>query len=381
MQLEAVRIVTEKVGGIGLIILPLGVRQEFMRDADMLGTKVKFIRTDAEIEPGFIHLTNYESVREGKIDPAKFTCVSLDEASCLRGFGGTKTFREFMATIAGDDRRDLANQKVTEGVPYRFVATATPSPNEFIELLAYSAFLGVMDVSQSKTRFFKRNSEKADQLTIHPHKIREFWLWVASWAIFVQKPSDICNCSCHKEKTSSIIDSGSLSSRNGKAKEEEPADGYANATAAVPTSLPQATSPEVSSLVADVSGRCMEEREQPDTQSGDQLSIDALIPSTKTGPIMADGVSRSVIDGSNSPTSSPTWDSHQSPAQLNERTTQGDMNPTIASGHHGRFKQETHEETSTSPLRDEANPLPPGLKTRPHPRRRRALFDQRPAAP
>ncbi|RFC01361.1 DNA methylase N-4, partial [Klebsiella michiganensis] len=56
---------------------------------------------------------------------------------------------------------------------------------------AYAAFLGVMDVGQAKTRFFKRNSEKADELTLHPHKEREFWLWVASWAIFVQKPSDL----------------------------------------------------------------------------------------------------------------------------------------------------------------------------------------------
>lgn len=191
IQLETVRITIGKAGGSGLIILPLGVRQEFFRDAATLGIPVTFIRSDEEIEGEGIYLTNYESVREGKIDPTKFTCVSLDEASCLRGFGGTKTFREFMATIAGDDKRDLSNRIVTEGVKYRFVATATPSPNEFIELLAYSAFLGVMDVGQAKTRFFKRNSEKADQLTIHAHKEGEFWKWIGSWAIFVQKPSDL----------------------------------------------------------------------------------------------------------------------------------------------------------------------------------------------
>lgn len=192
IQLETVRITLAKSGrSRGLIILPLGVRQEFIRDAAMLGTPVHFVRTDAECtEPG-IYLTNYESVREGKLDPSLFDVVSLDEASCLRGFGGTKTFREFMATIAGDDRRDMSNRVVTGGVPYRFVATATPSPNDYIELLAYSAFLGIMDVSAAKTRFFKRNSEKADHLTIHPHKEEEFWLWVASWAIFVQKPSDL----------------------------------------------------------------------------------------------------------------------------------------------------------------------------------------------
>lgn len=189
MQIEAVRIARERAGGMGLIIIPLGVRQEFVRDAAMLGVPVRFIRTTAEAtDPAGIYLTNYESVRERKIDPRAFAAVSLDEAAILRGFGGTKTFREFMATIAGDDR---ATGVKTEGIPYRFVATATPSPNEYIELLAYAAFLGVMDVGQAKTRFFKRNSEKADQLTIHPHKEREFWLWVASWALFVQKPSDL----------------------------------------------------------------------------------------------------------------------------------------------------------------------------------------------
>jgi hypothetical protein len=74
---------------------------------------------------------------------------------------------------------------------YKFVATATPSPNEYVELLAYAAFLEVMDVGQAKTRFFKRNSEEADNLTIHPHKEEEFWLWVNSWAAFVQRPSDL----------------------------------------------------------------------------------------------------------------------------------------------------------------------------------------------
>jgi DNA modification methylase len=109
---------------------------------------------------------------------------------CLRGFGGSKTFREFMRLFTGD-AGPLGNRRGTECVPYRFVATATPSPNEYIELLAYADFLGIMDVSQAKTRFFKRDSTKADKLTLHAHKEEEFWLWVASWALFVQKPSDI----------------------------------------------------------------------------------------------------------------------------------------------------------------------------------------------
>jgi hypothetical protein len=95
-----------------------------------------------------------------------------------------------MALFAGD-RKTFHARTAGQAVDYRFVATATPSPNDYIELLAYSAFLGIMDVGQAKTRFFKRNSEKADELTIHPHKEREFWLWVASWGLFVQRPSDL----------------------------------------------------------------------------------------------------------------------------------------------------------------------------------------------
>lgn len=189
MQLEIMRQLGRQLGGRQLIVVPLTVLVEFKRDAALLGMEPVFIRSTSEItaldmlrdqrtaDRATLYLTNYESVREGKIDLSLFNAASLDEASCLRGFGGTKTFREFM--------------RLFDGMQYKFVATATPSPNEYIELLAYAAFLEIMDVGQAKTRFFKRNSEKADELTIHPHKEEEFWLWVNSWAAFVQRPSDL----------------------------------------------------------------------------------------------------------------------------------------------------------------------------------------------
>lgn len=183
MQLEIMRQLGQQLGGRQLIVVPLTVLVEFKRDAALLGMEPIFIQSTAGIvahaerPEGALYLTNYESVREGKIDLSLFNAASLDEASCLRGFGGTKTFREFM--------------RLFDGMHYKFVATATPSPNEYIELLAYAAFLEIMDVGQAKTRFFKRNSEKADELTIHPHKEDEFWLWVNSWAAFVQRPSDL----------------------------------------------------------------------------------------------------------------------------------------------------------------------------------------------
>ena len=180
-QLEVLRLILKKIGGQdrALIIAPLGVRQEFRRDAEMLGLSIEFVRRTEEVGGPGLYITNYESVRDGRLDPRLFAAVSLDEASCLRGLGGTKTFREFMRLFEHSSIR------------YRFVATATPAPNEYIELLAYAAFLEVMDVGQAKTRFFKRDSEKADSLTLHPHKEEEFWLWVNSWAIFLQRPSDL----------------------------------------------------------------------------------------------------------------------------------------------------------------------------------------------
>ena len=177
-QIEILRLCRRHAGGPALIVLPLGVRQEFRRDADMLGVATRFIRTTAEVDPDFdgIHLTNYESVRDGKLDPAVFTAASLDEASVLRSFG-SKTYQTFLTLF--------------DAVQYRFVATATPSPNRYKELIHYAGYLGIMDTGQALTRWFKRDSTQANNLTLYPHKEREFWLWVASWALFLQRPSDL----------------------------------------------------------------------------------------------------------------------------------------------------------------------------------------------
>lgn len=177
MQCEWGRLIVELASGDLLLVAPLGVRQELIRDARMLGIDLQFIRTDAEVDPGHrYYLTNYESVRDGKLDPRRFAAVSLDEASVLRSFG-SKTYQEFLPLF--------------EGVPYKLVNTATPSPNRFKELIHYAGFLGQMDTGQALTRFFQRDSEKAGNLTLYPHKEQEFWLWVSSWAVFIQKPSDL----------------------------------------------------------------------------------------------------------------------------------------------------------------------------------------------
>lgn len=176
MQLEGLRLVGAREGGRQLIICPLGVRHEFMADAAKLGITAIFVRRTDELQGPGLYITNYESVRDGRLDPNEFNAVSLDEASVLRSFG-SKTYQTFLTLFAG--------------VRYRFVATATPSPNRYKELIHYAGFLGIMDTGQALTRFFKRDSTQANHLTLYPHKEREFWLWVASWAIFLQRPSDL----------------------------------------------------------------------------------------------------------------------------------------------------------------------------------------------
>jgi len=176
MQLEILRIIGKREHGNQLIIAPLGVRQEFKIDAEKLGIKITFIRRTEEISGPGIYITNYESVRDFRLDVNQFNGVCLDEASVLRSYG-SKTFQTFLTAF--------------KSVKYRFVATATPSPNRYKELIHYAGFLGVMDTGQALTRFFKRDSTKANNLQIHPHMEKRFWLWVSSWAIFLQKPSDL----------------------------------------------------------------------------------------------------------------------------------------------------------------------------------------------
>ena len=179
-ELEWCRIITAEKGGKALIVMPLGVRQEFTKDAqELLGIPApQYVRTMAEVKAAEtqIVITNYERVRDGDIDPTYFTATALDEASCLRDYG-SKTYQTFTEKF--------------KGVPYKLVATATPSPNRYKELIHYAGFLEIMDTGQALTRFFQRDSTKANNLTLYPHKEQEFWLWLSSWSLFITKPSDL----------------------------------------------------------------------------------------------------------------------------------------------------------------------------------------------
>lgn len=179
-ELEYCRLVVKHIGGKALVVLPLGVRQEFTKDAERL-LKIsppRYVRNMQEVLSAeeSILMTNYERVRDGDIDPKYFTVTSLDEASCLRDYG-SKTYQTFLDKF--------------KGVRFKLVATATPSPNKYKELIHYAGYLEIMDTGQALTRFFQRDSTKANNLQLYPHKEQEFCLWLSSWALFITKPSDL----------------------------------------------------------------------------------------------------------------------------------------------------------------------------------------------
>ena len=180
MQLSIARQCILKENKPFLIAMPLGVVGEFKKDNELLqsGYDIEYITDSDSIEnyEPKIYLTNYERVRKGDIDASKFCGVCFDEASVLRNMKTETT--QYVLQYFGK-------------IPYRFVATATPTPNDFIEILNYAVFLGVVDRGHALTRFFQRDSTKAGHLTLYENKKDEFWKWVSSWAIFINKPSDL----------------------------------------------------------------------------------------------------------------------------------------------------------------------------------------------
>ncbi|MBO0947343.1 DNA methyltransferase [Fibrella forsythiae] len=178
IQIETCRQIIAHTNRRALIVCPLGVRHEFARDGKMLGIDdIRYITTnDGLTDETDFFITNYERIRRGQIDPKFFSVVCFDEASILRSLD-TETTQTILDTF--------------EQVPFRFVCTATPSPNRFLELINYADYLGIMDRGQALTRFFERDSTTAGNLTLYARREKEFWLWMSSWACFITKPSDL----------------------------------------------------------------------------------------------------------------------------------------------------------------------------------------------
>ncbi|CAG5072925.1 hypothetical protein DYBT9623_04462 [Dyadobacter sp. CECT 9623] len=178
MQLETNRLIHMYKGGNVLFVCPLGVKREFVKDGKKLGIgRIKYITNTDQLEEGLpYYITNYERIRKGDIDASKFIAVTFDEASCLRNLE-TDTTNAILDTFGH--------------VPFRFVHTATPSPNRYLELINYAEYLGIMDRGQALTRFFQRDSTTAGNLTLYKKREKEFWFWMSSWAVFITKPSDL----------------------------------------------------------------------------------------------------------------------------------------------------------------------------------------------
>jgi DNA modification methylase len=179
-QLEIARFVHRETGGRFLFVCPLGVRHVFIdEEGPEMGMALQYVATDEEVlaaETPFL-VTNYERIQSGDISPEHFTGMSLDEGSVLSTMGASTS--------------QVLRERWKPVVAYRFIATATPDRNRYLELLSYADFVEAMDAGQARTRWFKRNSTKAHDLQLHSHLEADFWHWVSTWALFVDKPSDL----------------------------------------------------------------------------------------------------------------------------------------------------------------------------------------------
>jgi DNA modification methylase len=173
IQIEILQQLQRRLGGKAIIVTELGVTHEFcdpeIGEGSRLGTHCYYITHQHQVEAYGIAVTNYERVRNGNIDLSQFDYVCLDEGSYIKNMA-SETTNQLQLQLAS--------------VKYKFVATATPSPNEYLEIINYAHVLGVCDRGQILTRFFQRNSTKAGELTIHPQHEEDFFLWVYSWAYF-----------------------------------------------------------------------------------------------------------------------------------------------------------------------------------------------------
>ncbi len=178
MQLEWAQRVVESTGGSVLILCPLAVAQQTVREGEKFGIKVAYARSQAAAKHAGITATNYEMLKA--FDPGAFAGVVLDESSILKSFMGA-TKRKLMEAFAR--------------TPYRLCCTATPAPNDHMEIGNHSEFLGVLPSCEMLTRWFINDTSNFGTYRLKHHAVDAFWDWVASWAVCVDRPSDLGNYS------------------------------------------------------------------------------------------------------------------------------------------------------------------------------------------
>lgn len=175
MQLEWAAQVCKHTGGSVLIHTPCGVRHQTLREAERFAVDVpvNIANDHTEVQDG-ISLVNYEKLH--KFDPTEFVGVVLDESSILK----SSTGKVRTALIHGWSR-----------ARFRLACTATPAPNDHMELGNHAEFLGVIAATDMLNRWFVHDGGDTSKWRLRKHAQREFWDWVASWAVCVAKPSDI----------------------------------------------------------------------------------------------------------------------------------------------------------------------------------------------
>jgi hypothetical protein len=169
IQLEWAR----HVSGDVLILAPLAVAQQTVEEGAKFDVDVTLCRNGNDVRPG-INVTNYQRIH--LFDTSRFRGVVLDESSILKNFDG------------------VTRNQLTEAfaaTPFRLAATATPAPNDYMELGNHAEFLGVMSHVEMLATFFVHDSSDTHKWRLRRHGRAKFWEWLASWAVLLRKPSDL----------------------------------------------------------------------------------------------------------------------------------------------------------------------------------------------
>lgn len=156
-----------------LILAPLAVSAQTVREGRKFDIAVNICETQQDVRAG-VNITNYEKL--DRFDPKAFSGVVLDESSILKAYMG-KTKRQLIEAF--------------RNTPYKLACTATPAPNDLMELLNHAEFLGIMRSSEALSIWFIADQTNSGSYKLKGHAEKDFWQWVASWAVCIEKPSDI----------------------------------------------------------------------------------------------------------------------------------------------------------------------------------------------
>jgi len=173
MQVEWARQVNEHTFGDVLIVAPLCVAQQTVEEAAKFGVHIRYCRSQDDVKHG-ITITNYEMLE--KFNPSEFVGVVLDESSILKSH--TSKTRALII-------------EMMQGVPYRLSCTATPSPNDHMELGNQAEFLGVMTAVEMLAMYFVHDGGDTSQWRLKGHGKTRFWEWMATWSICIRNPADL----------------------------------------------------------------------------------------------------------------------------------------------------------------------------------------------